>query len=170
MLNAVPAPRYHHSSVMLNGKCLIYGGINSKQTFEGVVVVEMRGDHDLSHIVEELTAMTSGAVANGGLGAFAAAAGSGALGAGGALSALSGLSAMGMSLATSTQQSREGSHTPRMDPSVQGGTAGMRAVSSSTMLMDAMKSQLTDLLVKRNMEEMQLQAARKAEVRDLKQG
>jgi hypothetical protein len=56
-LNTPPAPRYHHSCVMVNGRCVIYGGVNAKQTFEGLVVVETKVDHDISNIAAELSAM-----------------------------------------------------------------------------------------------------------------
>lgn len=42
-LNTPPAPRYHHSAALLAGKVVVYGGINSKQTFDGVVVVSGGG-------------------------------------------------------------------------------------------------------------------------------
>lgn len=120
LLNTAPAPRYHHSCNVVNGKCVVYGGINSKQTFEGVVVIETKFLNDISHIAEELSAMSAG---------------------------------------VSTDR------TARLPPEVV--VVANREPSSSTtgpsLDLDAMKLQLTDLLMKRSIEERHVQAALKAE-------
>ncbi|KAL6757829.1 hypothetical protein V8C86DRAFT_1613434 [Haematococcus lacustris] len=66
LLTAPPAPRYHHSCCMINGRCVLYGGINSRQTFEGLVVVETRFDIDsMASIAAELSVMASAASSHG---------------------------------------------------------------------------------------------------------
>lgn len=60
LLNAAPAARYHHTCCIIGGRAYIYGGINAKQTFDGVVVLDTRFDNEISHIAEELRGMTAG--------------------------------------------------------------------------------------------------------------
>ena len=41
-LNTGPAPRYQHTCCLIGGRVVLYGGINSKQTIDGVVLIEVR--------------------------------------------------------------------------------------------------------------------------------
>eukprot|EP00201_Polytomella_parva_P013925 CAMPEP_0175051406 /NCGR_PEP_ID=MMETSP0052_2-20121109/7782_1 /TAXON_ID=51329 ORGANISM="Polytomella parva, Strain SAG 63-3" /NCGR_SAMPLE_ID=MMETSP0052_2 /ASSEMBLY_ACC=CAM_ASM_000194 /LENGTH=626 /DNA_ID=CAMNT_0016315687 /DNA_START=865 /DNA_END=2742 /DNA_ORIENTATION=+ len=58
-LNSTPAPRYHHTCNVLNNRVFLYGGINAKQTFEGVVVIETKFSTDLNFVAEELFRMSA---------------------------------------------------------------------------------------------------------------
>lgn len=178
-LNTAPAPRYHHTCSLVHGKLLIYGGINSKQTFEGVVVMETKFPQDLSHVAEELFRMsTERSMAS---------------------VSVSGRSSMQqlpqMSGALQRQSPGPTDVTPSPLATMTGGAAtpllrlpppgspamgglGMAASSAGggaggaggagpggrSIVLDALKAQLTDLLVKRNMEEARVNATRKAEV------
>lgn len=85
-LNTPPPPRYHHSCHVLGSKVVMYGGINPKQAFDAVVLLETNLGSDLGAVAEELARMTgsSATVAAGSMlgRAAAAAAGSASLGAG----------------------------------------------------------------------------------------
>lgn len=147
LLNAAPAPRYHHSCVVVGGRTIIYGGINSKQTFDGIVLVDSKGDNDISQIAEELsTMMASNATAPGMR----------------APSIDHAYSPVAPGSSRSIQTATAG--LPVREPSVHGVATGAGSMSGGAGVMDLMKAQLTDLLVKRNLEELQLQAQRKAEV------
>jgi N-acetylneuraminic acid mutarotase len=124
-LNTSPPPRYHHSCHVVGNKVALYGGINPKQAFDTVVLLETNFGSDLSAVAEELARMT-------GCPSPAAAAAA----AGGLLSRTS-------SSATSA--------------------AGLAACGATVpaVVGDLMKLQLRDLLVKRNMEELQVSAQQK---------
>eukprot|EP00195_Chlamydomonas_chlamydogama_P012056 CAMPEP_0202893872 /NCGR_PEP_ID=MMETSP1392-20130828/3368_1 /ASSEMBLY_ACC=CAM_ASM_000868 /TAXON_ID=225041 /ORGANISM="Chlamydomonas chlamydogama, Strain SAG 11-48b" /LENGTH=651 /DNA_ID=CAMNT_0049578361 /DNA_START=173 /DNA_END=2128 /DNA_ORIENTATION=+ len=105
LLNTAPAPRYHHSCCVVNGRIIVYGGINAKQTFDGVVTFDFKFNNEISHIAEELQSLVT----------------------------------------TSNQNIPSVAATPR----------------DTSAPLDMMKLQLTDLLYKRNMEELHAQATRK---------
>lgn len=164
LLNTVPAPRYHHTCNVLNGRILIYGGINSKQTFDGVVVVETKFLSDITSVAEELFRM----------------------------SADTGMSLPGPSprappsqisfttpIATPTHQGQaqqqqqlqqQQQHTQQQQQQQPVMVVPGPMVSTAECLLNSAKSlesvkvQLTDLLLRRNLEEQQIQTARKAEV------
>lgn len=172
-LNTAPAPRYHHTCSLVHGKLLIYGGINSKQTFEGVVVMETKFPQDLSYVAEELFRMSTEQ------GHLRAAGSTGP----------SAQSSMPLPQVPSTMQRLSPGPGP-MEAHVAGDSSALSALCGAqclrplgggdgggggggcregggngrTLVLDALKAQLTDLLVKRNMEEARVNATRKAEV------
>lgn len=65
-LNTPPPPRYHHSCHVLGGKVVLYGGINPKQAFDAVVLLETNFAGDLGAVAEELAArMATNSMASG---------------------------------------------------------------------------------------------------------
>lgn len=135
-LNAGPAPRYHHACCAVNGRAYLYGGINgASKTFDGIVVLDTKFSSDISHIAEELHALT-------------------------ALSAPpSAAAAVGAALTRPLSTCSVASTT-----SVGSGAASAAAAGADPSInLDLMKAQLMDLLYKRNMEEMHAQASIKAE-------
>lgn len=59
VLSNAPPPRYNHSCVLAGHKLVMYGGISSKQTFDGVVVMETKFGRDLNLVAEELARMST---------------------------------------------------------------------------------------------------------------
>eukprot|EP00775_Hariotina_reticulata_P006318 gene6318-6553_t len=57
-LNSPPPPRYHHSCHVVGNRVALYGGINPKQAFDAVVLLETNFGSDLSAVAEELARMT----------------------------------------------------------------------------------------------------------------
>jgi hypothetical protein len=140
-LNPAPPPRYHHCCFCIDSKVLIYGGINTTQAFEGVVVLETNFGTELSAVADELFKMSAaaGAVAAGPT--MARGSGSSSIGGAGPGSSSS-MSIAGMAAGA-------------------GAAAGASGGSVHPLVSDLMKLQLRDLLVKRNMEEMHVSAGRK---------
>ena len=136
-LNAGPAPRYHHACCAVNGRAYLYGGINgASKTFDGIVVLDTKFSSDISHIAEELHA----------------------------LAALSTSSAPPTAAAaTASSQARPLSTCSVASTTSVGSGAATIAGADPSVSLDLMKAQLTDLLYKRNMEEMHAQASMKAE-------
>ncbi|EFJ46841.1 hypothetical protein VOLCADRAFT_92724 [Volvox carteri f. nagariensis] len=175
LLNTAPAPRYHHTCSVVNGRIIIYGGINSKQTFDGVVVLETKFLSDINSVAEELFRMSADATSAASL-FNAAAAGGGATTA--ALPAglqtstanspvnMTGSTGARLSAGPSVLSSQMQSTAQHQHPPVQvvpqPGPASELGFSSSKSL-EAVKIQLTDLLLRRNLEEQQLHTAKKAE-------
>lgn len=54
VLNPAPPPRYHHTCCIVGGKAYIFGGINAKQIFDGVIVLETQLNKELGAVAEEL--------------------------------------------------------------------------------------------------------------------
>lgn len=137
-LNPAPPPRYHHCCFSIDSKVLIYGGINTTQAFEGVVVLETNFGTELSAVADELFKMSAaaGAIATGGP----------------TMSRGSGSSSTG---GTGTAGSSS------MSMAGMGAGGGAAAAGAHPLVSDLMKLQLRDLLVKRNMEEMHVSAGRK---------
>ncbi|GLC71250.1 hypothetical protein PLESTF_001094900 [Pleodorina starrii] len=196
LLNTAPAPRYHHTCSVVNGRILIYGGINSKQTFDGVVILETKFMSDISSVAEELFRMSADASATASLfstgasnhpvaaavaaanAAAAAAAGSNPSSAAPSRLMAMPLPAAGPSLAASSAGSLHQQYPPQPHPpavQVVPGPPGLGAGSvghtaeqqlgglSSSKSLEAVKIQLTDLLLRRNLEEQQMHTAKKAE-------
>ncbi|KXZ42252.1 hypothetical protein GPECTOR_174g208 [Gonium pectorale] len=203
LLNTAPAPRYHHTCATVNGRVLIYGGINSKQTFDGVVVVESKFMSDICSVAEELFRMsadTAGASAlfgplpNGsgalGVGAGSAHGASGTLGGGvgqvpmvalrmasaagpgTGTGTVSGPSSGGLGPATVMPPPHATVQPAHLQAAQQQQQPGTRAGAphrgpdhdfSSSKSLEAVKVQLTDLLLRRNLEEQHLHTARKVE-------
>lgn len=62
-LSPPPPPRYHHSCHLVNGKLVLYGGVNPKQAFDSVVLLQTStGVQELSALADELARMTGGSV------------------------------------------------------------------------------------------------------------
>eukprot|EP00198_Chlamydomonas_reinhardtii_P000091 XP_001689426.1 predicted protein [Chlamydomonas reinhardtii] len=226
LLNTAPAPRYHHTCNLVNGRIVVYGGINSKQTFDGVVVVETKFAADLANVAEELFRMSADAggaasvaasvlqttsanmAAAGPTAAVAAAAASAAASAAAASSSVTQLGALQLGPAhtpsrlmlsttphgstltavsvsraamptasstvasTPTAAGQPHNTTPTLSssahpmlqvvPAPPAATSELVNISSSKSL-EAVKVQLTDLLLRRNQEEQLLQTAKKAE-------
>jgi hypothetical protein len=59
VLSTPPPQRYNHSCVAAGHKLLLYGGISSKQTFDGVVVLETKLGRDFNLMAEELAKMST---------------------------------------------------------------------------------------------------------------
>jgi hypothetical protein len=59
-LTPPPPPRYHHCCHGLGGKVMLFGGINPKQAFDGVVLLETGASqrNELAAAAEELARMT----------------------------------------------------------------------------------------------------------------
>jgi hypothetical protein len=58
-LNPPPPPRYHHCCHVVDGKVVLYGGVNPKQAFDSVVLLQTSsGVQELSALADELAAMT----------------------------------------------------------------------------------------------------------------
>jgi N-acetylneuraminic acid mutarotase len=132
-LNTPPPPRYHHCCHLLGSRVAMYGGINPKQAFDAVVLLETNFGGELSAVAEELARMT------GGSGTTAAA------------TAASSMLGMNRAAAASAASS-----------TAAGLAAAAGAVGGSVPLVgDLMKLQLRDLLVKRNMEELHITAQQK---------
>ncbi|GBF91354.1 hypothetical protein Rsub_04094 [Raphidocelis subcapitata] len=91
-LGALPAPRYHHSCTRAGRRVVIYGGVNPRQAFDGVVLVETGSGlgGELAAAADELARMggsaasESGASSLPGRAAFGGGAGSSMFGGGGA--------------------------------------------------------------------------------------
>lgn len=58
LLNSSPPARYHHTCCVLDSKLVVYGGINSKQTFDTVVVFDLKYKHELLEVAKTLADMT----------------------------------------------------------------------------------------------------------------
>eukprot|EP00798_Chlamydomonas_sp_ICE-L_P009977 gene9977-7857_t len=52
--NKTTARRSHHTCVQMGGRVLIYGGVNASQVYQDVVVLASRYDKDLSHVTDQL--------------------------------------------------------------------------------------------------------------------
>jgi len=59
-LNPPPPPRYHHCCHVVAGKVVLYGGVNPKQAFDSVVLLQTSGCQELSAMADELARMTGG--------------------------------------------------------------------------------------------------------------
>ncbi|GFR50878.1 hypothetical protein Agub_g13167, partial [Astrephomene gubernaculifera] len=172
LLNTAPAPRYHHTCCVVNGRTVIYGGINSKQTFDGVVIVESKFMSDISSVAEELLRMSadaSSAPASMFMPTSNAPAGlataprmlSSLVGPPGPAPSASSAQSLG---GTQTAQSAQGPTQPGQGGAGAGaGAAEQLFAGNSSKSLDAVKVQLTDLLLRRNLEEQQLHTAKKAE-------
>jgi hypothetical protein len=62
-LSPPPPPRYHHSCHFVHGKVVLYGGVNPKQAFDSVVLLQTSsGVQELSALADELARMTGGSI------------------------------------------------------------------------------------------------------------
>ncbi|GLI61557.1 hypothetical protein VaNZ11_003952 [Volvox africanus] len=176
LLNTAPAPRYHHTCSVVNGRIIIYGGINSKQTFDGVVVLETKFMSDINSVAEELFRMSADASVAASL--FNA-------GGGGGVAAAPCSGAVSSSMPTNAASSPTGIAPTRLltTPTAPGSSAPSQTSHhqhpqlqvvpapgppsdigfNSSKSLEAVKIQLTDLLLRRNLEEQQLHTAKKAE-------
>ncbi|PNH10944.1 Acyl-CoA-binding domain-containing protein 4 [Tetrabaena socialis] len=174
VLNTPPAPRYHHCCAVVNGRALIHGGINSKQTFEGVVVLETKWMADISNVAEELMRMTT--LDAGAAPAHASSCPSTAASAyaNSPPPSVRGLWGNPTSVApacafAAAAAASAGAEPQRaLQPAQPAGLAPLSAATlehgfSSTKSLDSVKIQLTDLLLRRNLEEQHAVTARKAE-------
>ncbi len=57
-LNRAPAPRYHHRCCFINGRTFLYGGINSKQTFDGIAILDTKFTAEVHAIADEIQSLT----------------------------------------------------------------------------------------------------------------
>jgi hypothetical protein len=130
-LNTPPPPRYHHCCHLLGSRVAMYGGINPKQAFDAVVLLETNFGGELSAVAEELARMTGGSATRG--------------------AAASSMLGMNRAAAASAASS------PAASLAAAAGAVG----GSVPLVGDLMKLQLRDLLVKRNMEELHITAQQK---------
>jgi hypothetical protein len=74
-LNPPPPPRYHHCCHLVDGKVVLYGGVNPKQAFDSCVLLQTSsGVQELSALAEELARMTGSSISQPGAGAGSSAA------------------------------------------------------------------------------------------------
>ncbi|GBF92507.1 hypothetical protein Rsub_04611 [Raphidocelis subcapitata] len=114
-LGALPAARYHHSCTRVGRRTVIYGGINPRQAFDGVVLVESSpalGGGELAAAADELCRMSmSSAASDGGA--------SSAIGPSAGVSVYGGSSLHG----SSAYAAYSAAHPPSAPPSLAGGGA-----------------------------------------------
>jgi hypothetical protein len=160
-LGALPAARYHHSCTRAGRRVVLYGGINPRQAFDGVALVETSAGlgGELSAVADELARMSSSAASEAGARSLPGASPPGAPGGGHSLASTgAGRPRPPAARMPSAPPSLAGSAAslPRgLTPSVAGSAGGVSG--------DLMKLQLRDLLVKRHLEEVQLASAKKVE-------
>jgi hypothetical protein len=133
-LNTPPPPRYHHCCHLLGSRVAMYGGINPKQAFDAVVLLETNFGGELSAVAEELARMTGGSATT-------------------AAAATAASSMLGMNRAAAASAAS----SPAASLAAAAGAVG----GSVPLVGDLMKLQLRDLLVKRNMEELHITAQQK---------